>query len=488
MNQPLAASRIPAILDCKTASDKRSVPMSEAFLAQRIADYSTRLKFDNLSAPVIHEVKRRILDSLGCALGAWHDEPGVIARRVASTFSAQRGATLLGTAHQSPPDWAAFANGVIVRYLDYNDTYLSKEPAHPSDNIPAALAAAEFAGATGREFITAIVLAYEIQCRLCDAASLRAIGWDHVTYGAFSTAAAAAYLMKLNAEQTRHAIGIAGVTSAALRQSRVGELSHWKGCAFANAARHGLFAALLAANGMTGPAPIFEGSNGFEKLVSGPLKLHGPIAGEKDDLMILRTSIKCWPVEYHAQSAVEASLALRGQIADADKIESVLIQSHDAAVDIIGSDPAKWHPTTRETADHSLPYIVAAALTDGQVTLKTFGPDRITDPNLIAFVQRIKVERHTELSAMYPAAAGNIITTKLTDGRTLSRRVDHPCGHAKNPMSDQQVQAKFHALADPVLGQQGAQNIVNWVSQLETTERVDSLFSLLQLGEHSPRI
>jgi 2-methylcitrate dehydratase len=459
--------------------------MTQTFLAQQLADYSTKLKFDDLSPPVVHEVKRRVLDSLGCALGAWHDDPGVIARQVASTLSAQRGATLLGTTHKAPPDWAAFANGVIVRYLDYNDTYLSKEPAHPSDNIPAALAAAEYAGSNGREFITAIALAYEIQCRLCDAASLRSIGWDHVTYGAFSTAAAAAHLMKLDALQTRHALGIAGVTSAALRQTRVGELSHWKGCAFANAARHGLFAALLAQAGLTGPSPIFEGDNGFEKLVSGPLHLHGPIIGETDDLMILRTSIKCWPVEYHAQSAVEASLALRGQIKDSDTIESVLIQSHDAAVDIIGSDPAKWHPTTRETADHSLPYIVAAALTDGEVTLKTFSPDRIADPNLIAFVQRVKVERHTELSEMYPNAVGNIITVKSTDGRTLSRRVDHPCGHAKNPMSDQQVQAKFHALADPVLGQQRAENIVNWVSKLETAEKMDGLFPLLQVGERS---
>src|SRR6266511_6492230 len=193
------------------------------------------------------------------------------------------------------------------RVIDYNDTYLSKEPAHPSDNIPAALAMAEAENADGRELVVAIALAYEVQCRLCDAASLRARGWDHVTYGAFSSALAAARLMRLDVAQTRHAVGIAGVASAALRQSRVGELSHWKGCAFANAARHGVFAALLAGAGMTGPAPIFEGDNVFVKLVSGPLdgfKLPGPEQGlPKDDLMILQTSIKYWPAEYHAQSA-----------------------------------------------------------------------------------------------------------------------------------------------------------------------------------------
>src|SRR6266850_4491612 len=289
-------------------------------LAEQLAAFSVGLKFDDLPAPVVHEVKRRVIDSMGCALGAWNAEPCVIARRVASTFSAEGDANLLGTRHQAPLDWAAFANGCQVRYLDYNDTYLSKEPAHPSDNIPAAIAVAEVENASGRELITAIALAYEVQCRLCDAASLRARGWDHVTYGAFSTAAAAARLMRLDVERTRHAIGLAGVASAALRQSRVGELSHWKGCAFANAARHGVYAALLARAGITGPAPIFEGEKGFEKLVSGPLddfRLPAADSGlPKDDFMILRTSIKFWPAEYHSQSAIEAALKLRTQIKD----------------------------------------------------------------------------------------------------------------------------------------------------------------------------
>src|SRR5438128_1221367 len=262
-------------------------------LAEQLADYAVGLKFEDLPVPVVHEVKRRVIDSIGCALGAWNAEPCVIARRVAAMFSAGSlpgcGATLLGAAHRVPPDWAAFANGCLVRYLDYNDTYLSKEPAHPSDNIPAALAVAEAEGADGREFIVAIALAYEVQCRLCDAASLRARGWDHVTYGAFSTTLAAARLLHLDRARTQHAVGIAGVASAALRQSRVGELSHWKGCAFANAARHGVFAALLAREGMSGPAPIFEGEKGFEMLVSGPLeaRLDQWGKGRDDDFMIL---------------------------------------------------------------------------------------------------------------------------------------------------------------------------------------------------------
>ncbi|HEX4125106.1 MAG TPA: MmgE/PrpD family protein [Tepidisphaeraceae bacterium] len=466
-------------------------------LADTLAAHAAALRFEDLPPAVVHEAKRRVLDSIGCALGAWSDEPCVIARRVASDLSAKKGATLWGTDHAAPPDWAAFANGILVRYLDYNDTYLSKEPAHPSDNIPAAIAAAQAAGASGRELIAAIVLAYEVQCRLCDAASLRAIGWDHVTYGAFSTAAAAAKLMKLDAAKIAEALGIAGVASAALRQSRVGKLSHWKGAAFANAARHGVFAAMLAAAGMTGPSPIFEGEKGFEKLVSGPLQLHGLLVGEKEQrgLMILRTSIKCWPVEYHAQSAVQAALEVRAEALrhaaaqppdsspdSSPPIQSVLIESHDASVDIIGTGAEKWRPATRETADHSLPYIVAAALMDGQITAESFSPQRFTDPKLLAFLPRVQVQRNVELSARYPGSVGNIVTATLANGREISKRVDDPLGHARNPMTDAQVADKFHRQADPLLGRAAAEAVADWVNQLESQSKIDELFPLLRVG------
>jgi len=454
-------------------------------LAEQMAEYVAGLRFEEMPAPVVHEVKRRVIDSIGCALGAWEAEPCVIARRVASRFSAKRGATLLGTTHRAPADWAAFANGCLVRYLDFNDTYLSKEPAHPSDNIPAALAVAEAENAGGQDFIVAIALAYEVQCRLCDTASLRARGWDHVTYGAFSTALAAARLMRLDVERTRHAVGIAGVASAALRQSRVGELSHWKGCAFANAARHGVFAALLAREGMTGPAPIFEGEKGFQALVSGPLDARVGDWGKDRDgkFMILNTSIKFWPAEYHSQSAIEAALKLRPQVGDTARIESVLVESHDAAVDIIGNELEKWRPTSRETADHSLPYIVAVALADGEVTAKQFGPARIADPALLALLQRVKVERHAELSARYPKAVGNIVTVRLRDGRTLSERVDYPRGHAQNPLNDAEVEAKFLALADARLGRERADAVLRLLWRLDEARDWDQLMSLLKMSD-----
>src|SRR2546423_6394212 len=280
--------------------------MATKTLAHQLAEYACSLQFEDLSKDVVHEVKRRVIDSLGCAIGAWNEEPCVIARKLASDFLANAGSTIIGTAHKAPPDWGAFANGCCIRYFDYNDTYLSKEPAHPSDNLSAVFAVAESVGATGREAITGAALAYEVQCRLCDAASIRARGWDHPTYGAFSTALACAKLMKLDPEKTRHAINIAGVAGMGMRQSRVGELSHWKGVAFAHAARHGVYSALLARAGMTGPAPIFEGQMGFEKELGVSLgdvgeKFAVPFAQNPQGpaSMILYTSIKYWPAEYH---------------------------------------------------------------------------------------------------------------------------------------------------------------------------------------------
>ncbi|PYL51717.1 MAG: MmgE/PrpD family protein, partial [Verrucomicrobia bacterium] len=441
--------------------------MATKTLAHRLAEYACALRFEDLSKDVVHEVKRRVIDSLGCALGAWNEEPCVIARKVASDFSARQGSTIIGTNHKAPPDWAAFANGCCIRYFDYNDTYLSKEPAHPSDNISAALAVAESVAATGRELITAIALAYEVQCRFCDAASIRARGWDHVTYGTFSTALASAKLMKLDPKNTRHAVNIAGVAGAAMRQARVGELSHWKGVAFATAARHGVFSALLARAGMTGPGPIFEGQMGFEKQLGVSLgnvgeKFAVPFA--KNDQgpasMILRTSIKFWPAEYHSQSAIEAALFLRQQIGKGVEVKSMTIESHDASVDIIGSEPEKWKPETRETADHSLPYITAVALIDGEVTEKQFQPERFKDPKIWKFLENVKVERNAELSAMYPDAAANIVRVELADGRRLSKRVDYPMGHAKNPLKDTEVERKFFALVKPELGETRAKKIV----------------------------
>ncbi len=456
-------------------------------LAHSLANFACSLKYEDLSQSVVHEVKRRLIDSLGCALGAWNEEPCTIARTVASDFSATTGATVIGTSHKAPPDWAAFANGCCIRYFDYNDTYLSKEPAHPSDNLAAVLAVGESVGATGKEMILAAAIAYEVQCRFCDAASIRARGWDHPTYGAFSTALACAKLMKLDPEKTRHAINIAGVNCAAFRQARVGELSHWKGVAFANAARCGVYAATLARAGMTGPAPIFEGQMGFEKELGVSMGNVAEVfdtkaeamAGEGPASMILKTSIKYWPAEYHSQSAIEAALHLRNQIADLSQVKSMVIESHDASVDIIGSEPEKWRPQERETADHSLPYITAVALIDGEVTDKQFEPKRFTETKIIDFLQSVKVERNDELTALYANAVANIVHITLADGKTLTKRVDFPLGNANNRLTDEQLEGKFLSLAAPKIGKDAADKVIELGWKFDQATDVSALMKSL---------
>lgn len=446
-------------------------------LAERFANYAAGLQFERLDPATVHEVKRRLIDSLACACGAWSARAVEVARRIARRTTGAPGAGYPGSgSHKTSPELAAFVDGVLFRYLDFNDTYLSLEPAHPSDNFAAVLAAAEAGRKGGRDLIAAAVVAYEIQCRLCDAAGIRARGWDHVTYGAFSTAAAAAKLFGLDAAGIAQALNLAGTPNVALRQTRAGELSEWKGCAFANASRNGVFAALLAAEGLTGPSPIFEGEMGFFRQVSGEFdvqKLAG--ADGDDDFMIKRTSIKFWPAEYHSQCAIHAALELRQQIADVAQVASIDIHSFDAAVDIIGKDPEKWRPRTRETADHSLPYCTAVALTDGDVTLESFSPERLRDESLLDLVSRTAIHRDAELTARYPRGIPNRVTVTLADGRTLTAENEFPRGHDRNPMTDEEVEAKFRRLAGGLLDETAQSQVLQTCWELESLSDVGAL-------------
>jgi 2-methylcitrate dehydratase len=450
-------------------------------LADRLAAYSTGLTFDKLTRQAVHETKRRLIDSFATAVGAMPSDAYAIAKRCAARVSGNPGASVLGGGTSSP-EWATFVNGLLIRYLDFNDTYLSKEPAHPSDNLAAVLAVGEAVGAKGKDLITAAVLAYEIQCRFCDAASLRKHGFDHVTYGAISSAAAAAKLMNLDAARTAHAIGIAGVCNTALRQTRSGELSMWKGCAFANAARNGVFAATLAADGLTGPAPIFEGDLGFFKLVSREAFTPAPFGGEAgnaDGFMIDKTYIKFWPAEYHSQSAIDAGIQLRKELGgDVSQVAHIDIHTFEASYNIIGKYPQAWAPKTRETADHSLPYCTAAALFDGDVTLATFDEARFTDPALVAFTGKVKVLHDAGLDARYPKGIPNRIVVTLADGKTITKEVEFPRGHAGNPMTDAEVEAKFRGTVEPKYGKAKADAILARCWELERLTSVTDLIRL----------
>jgi len=459
-------------------------------LADRLVRYCRTLCYDDLPDAVVHEVKRRVLDSLACAFGAWHAQPCRIARRVAESVTVRDGATVWGTKHKTLPELATFANGTAVRYLDFNDTYLAKEPAHPSDNLAAVLAAGELAHASGKRVIQAIALAYEVQCRLCDAAALRPRGWDHVTYGPFSSALAAAKVTKLTDVQALHAVNLAGAANVALRQTRVGDLSMWKACAFANAARNAVFAVRLAQQGMTGPSPIFEGEKGFMKLVSGPFELPA-LGGEKGPngpapFMILDTYIKHYPVEYHAQTAVEAALEVREDLLNAEgsdapaAVTDIEIGSYDVAIEIIGRDPEKWKPQTRETADHSFPYCVAVALLDGKVTLHSFEPKRIADEVLAQLMQKIRVRSIQDFNALYPQAMPTRLTVRTRTGNSYVRQIDYPLGHPKHPMSDRDLEEKFHLLASGKLGKDRMKRLIGLVWRLDQVRDISLLMSLMR--------
>jgi 2-methylcitrate dehydratase len=454
-------------------------------LDQRLARYTCSFSYDRLSVEVIHEVKRRLIDTLGCAVAAYGGPPGEIARKKALSVRSEERSTVLGGSRRSLPELAAFANGTLVRYLDYNDTYLSKEPAHPSDNIPAALAVAEAGKADGKKLIAAIALGYEIQCRLCDAASLRVRGWDHVTYGALSTALLSGWLMRLNEGQLRHALSLAAVSNNALRQTRVGEISLWKAAAFANAARNGIFAASLARLGMTGPEQIFEGEKGFFNAVSGPL-LVPTLGGEGEaPYKILESYIKLYPVEYHAQSAVSAALSLYPEVKREgrvpDILESITVRTSSVSREIIGRDPEKWNPRTRETADHSLPYCVAVALWDGAVGLSQFDAAHLGDERLKRLIRKVQVVEDAELTALYPEAVGNQVEIK-TKTRRHFQRVDHPKGHPKNPMTDEDVEIKFRALCQGKLPRLRIDLILKSLWNLERTRDLEKVMSYFAVG------
>lgn len=453
-------------------------------LAERIAAFACNLPYEELSHAAVHEAKRRVIDSVGCALGGWLSEPAKIARDVASLAKGEPGATVLGTRHVSSVDWAAFANGTAIRYLDFNDTYLSREPAHPSDNLAALLAMAEAYEIGGQDLILGIVVAYEVQCRLCDAYSIRSRGWDHVTYGAYSTVAGIGAMLGWDEETMVHALGLAGTPNNAMRQTRVGELSMWKGCAFANASRNGVFAALLAQLGMTGPAPIFEGEMGFFQEVCGGDAFDLPTwGGGPEPFMINRTYIKKYPAEYHSQSAIDAAerlIARAGRRFRPEEVASLEIATFGASVEIIGGEPEKWRPQSRETADHSLPYITCAALVDGRVDQATFAESRYRDEELLAMVAKTTVVKDAELDALYPLKGiPNRLTLRLVDGTEWVERVDAPRGHALNPMDDDEVAEKFMRLAAPLLREGQMAEALTLMRDLDGVEDITELMEAL---------
>jgi 2-methylcitrate dehydratase len=446
-------------------------------LADRLAQYSSSLSYSDLSDLVISEAKKRLIDSIGCAIGAYSQVPVKAARRLAGRGYTARASTVLGTRRKTTPDMATFVNGLMVRYFDYNDTYLSREPGHPSDNIPACLAVAEMEGRSGKDFLTSMVLAYEVQCRLCDAADIRHRGWDHVCYGLVSSALAAGRLLGLSTDELAQAVNISLNSHLAMRQVRAGRLSMWKGFSFANASRNAVFSALLAGEGVTGPSPIFEGEMGFFNQVSGRFQLDtSSFGGKGRKFKLEETLLKFYPAEYHAQTAVRAALELRDKVGgDPSNISFVGVETHEAAYTILGKDPEKWAPETRETADHSLPYMVSMALIYGRVENASYSQEKIMDPKTREFMKKVIVREDRALTAAYPGSISNRLTLKLDDGRVLVKQIDDPRGSPRNPMTGAEVEQKFRGQVKGFLSEAQVKGVLEFVESLEDQREVSKL-------------
>ena len=441
-------------------------------IAEQLSSYATSLRYQDLPPEVVHQAKRLIIDTLGCALGGYTSVPSSIARDLAATVTSTRPATILGSNRATSPDLAAFANGVMIRYLDFNDGYTSKESGHPSDSIAATLSCTEVARGNGRRFITATVLAYEVFCRICDSVDIKPNGFDHVTVGCISSILGAARALNLTEVQTTQALNLGIAPNLALYQTRIGDVSMWKGCAYANASRNAVFASTLAQRGLTGPSPIFEGAGGYFKAVShGPFELD-VFGGNGNPFRIMECSIKRFPLGQYSQTVVQAALEVREQLSDVEDIAEVNVSTLATAVNIMAGDPEKWRPANRETADHSMPYTAAVALRYGSIDQHHFDDRFLTDPELLDLVSKVKVSVSEEANRRAPEAMLCRVEVLTKSGQQYRSEVAYHKGHFKNPLSDAEVEAKFRSLADGVLRTSRIDGLLERLWRLEEVENI----------------
>ncbi|MGM3390146.1 MmgE/PrpD family protein [Stutzerimonas stutzeri] len=453
--------------------------MSNTTLAQRIAEYAYEFPSGGFPDDLIALVRNRVLDSLACVLGAYDAEP--VQACLAYAASVPGNSSVFGTLLQTTPECAAFANGVMVRFLDYNDGYMGLEPGHPSDNIPACIAVAQAEGADGQALIASILLAYEIQMRLQDAASLNKKGWDHVNYINVSMAAAAAKLMKLDARQTEQAINISLSGHLAMRQVRSGALSDWKGCSAANAARNAVFAAQMARHGMTGPAPVFEGAMGFFNQVTGTFLLDFDAFATRDngDFAIKRSLTKTFPTNGELHTAVWAGIELSKRLDDLFAIESIWIETSEFNKRVLADGAEKWRPQTRETADHSLPYNVVRALIDGDISIDSYSMKKITDPLVATLMAKATVVEDPAITRLFPRHLGNRVTLTLRSGEVLVSEVLSGPGSLEIPMVAEDFENKFRKMAAMHLQEDAQQAVLAFIAELDQQKGFETLFAAM---------
>jgi len=449
--------------------------------SEELAKFVVASSFEDLSVQTVDQLKIRVLDALGCAIGALSGQPMKLVGKLESAFGGLPLCTLIGGG-KNAPDRTAFFNGALVRYLDFNDSFLSKgETCHPSDNVASVLAASEFADASGKEFLVSLALAYQVQCRLSEVAPVRDHGFDHVTQGAYAVAAGSSKALGLDIEKTANAIAISGTSLNALRVTRTGRLSNWKGLAYPFMSFCALHAVFLASEGITGPLEVFEGNKGFMDAIAGRFE----IDWSKESLeAVNRTILKKYNAEVHSQSAIDCMLSLRTlDGVRAEDVDSIEVQIFDVAFKIIGGgeEGEKKLVSTKEEADHSLPYILSAALIDGEVGPEQYLPQRITRSDIQSLLRKVQVNPSKEFSDRFPSAMPCKITVKNKDGKTVTRTVDDYDGFLTRQMNLLAASKKFSLLTSKFIDQGQQNQIINAVSKLENL-KVRQIMELLNFN------
>ncbi|MGC3020901.1 MmgE/PrpD family protein [Brevibacterium sp. FAM 24630] len=442
-------------------------------LAQFVADAS----LDMLSDTALEQLKIRVLDTIAVAIGALDAQPLKEIRALVESLGSGHGATLIGGG-QASPDHAAFFNSALSRYLDFMDAYLAKgETNHPSDNMGAVLASAEVADASGADFLTAFAVAYQVHARLSDVAPVRDLGFDHTTQGAFAAAAASAKALGLGTDQIANAAAMAGTANVALRVTRTGDLSHWKGLAYPHVAKEGVFDALLAARGITGPAEVFEGNKGF-KALAGDFELDW----SKEDLeKVAGTIIKKHNAEIHSQSALDAAQDIRRHDGfRTDAIASVELTTFDVAHRIIGGgeEGDKRNVRTKEEADHSLPWMLAVVLLDGELNPGQYTPSRITADDVQDLMRKVTISPSQEFSDRFPEEMCADLVVTLTDGMRFHASTNGYEGFTTDPLDWAGARRKFDAVVSPFAEAGLRDRIADLVRELEN-HRTRELTELL---------
>jgi 2-methylcitrate dehydratase len=450
-------------------------------LTRQIADFATDLKYDQLPAQVVTAATRCLVDTLACAIAAHDCEPAQMGLRLARGATPERfPGRIICHGERSTAEIATFINTAMIRNLDFNDEYPG---GHPSDCLGAFFAIGEAAHADGRRLIESLVIAYELFLRLSDATGLRYKGWDQGFAVGIATAAGAGHLLNLSREQLAQAIAIITVANVPMRNTRAGELSLWKGVATAFAARNGMFAALLAGEGMTGADKPFEGKHGLWDLITGRFQLE-PLPTEGGPCRAPETRLKFWPVEYNGQLPVWAALELRSQV-DWRELVDIEIGVYTFCYTEIGGEPEKWDPKTRETADHSLPYIFAKALMDGTITLAAFEEPAYRGPAIRPLMNKIRVYLDREVDSIYPKTISMKIKATKTDGGVINLWPRDPLGHVNKPMSDDDVKTKFVQTVEPVYGKAKTAQVLErwWNIRDASTSDVANALNLLDTKE-----